>query len=315
MSFTKINDTDYADKGVIGLADTPGLTTQAMQEKFDEIAIDVIIPKTNNLIDELEATTASASVGAVTPTGLTASANLQAIINALYSILAICDTQKHTHSNKTTLDNLTQTVLDNITEIETLLTGISNVVSVVNGSTSSLPNCKAIADYVQQMGGGDMTRAMYDSNNDGIVNQADLATNATKLNNQSASYYQKATDSYFTTSAKTVVGAVNEVNSEVTTVSSTKQNKIKSETSITSIAVADVVTNEDDYSATYPYKADLAVSGVTATMQADITFNPSADISAVGSHTQCFANLIRLYFTEVPSASIAVVNVTYWEVG
>lgn len=52
--FTKITAEDLADKGVIGLPDTPNLSTQAMQEKFDEIALDVIVPKFNNLVDELD---------------------------------------------------------------------------------------------------------------------------------------------------------------------------------------------------------------------------------------------------------------------
>lgn len=64
MAFTKILDSDVADKGVIGLPDTPNLSTQAMQEKFDEIALDVLKPKHNELIDELEAGTAAASLGA-----------------------------------------------------------------------------------------------------------------------------------------------------------------------------------------------------------------------------------------------------------
>ena len=64
MALTKITQADVNDKGVIGLPDTPNLSTQAMQEKFDEIALDVIIPKHNGLIDELEAGTAAASIGA-----------------------------------------------------------------------------------------------------------------------------------------------------------------------------------------------------------------------------------------------------------
>ena len=52
--FTKITSADLQDKGVVGLPDTPALSTTAMQEKFDEIAVDVIVPKFNNLVDELE---------------------------------------------------------------------------------------------------------------------------------------------------------------------------------------------------------------------------------------------------------------------
>lgn len=54
MAFTKITNDDLANKGVIGLPDAPDLSTQDMQEKFDEIALDVIVPKFNNLCDELD---------------------------------------------------------------------------------------------------------------------------------------------------------------------------------------------------------------------------------------------------------------------
>lgn len=51
----KITSSDLANKGVVGLPDTPNLSTLVMQQKFDEIATDVIVPKFNALIDELEA--------------------------------------------------------------------------------------------------------------------------------------------------------------------------------------------------------------------------------------------------------------------
>ena len=54
MAFTKITSGDTANKGVVGLADTPNLSTQEMQKKFDELATDVIIPKFNKLSDELD---------------------------------------------------------------------------------------------------------------------------------------------------------------------------------------------------------------------------------------------------------------------
>ena len=54
MSFTKIEQADLTGKGVVGLPDTPGLQTMEMQEKFDEIALDVIVPKFNELSGELD---------------------------------------------------------------------------------------------------------------------------------------------------------------------------------------------------------------------------------------------------------------------
>lgn len=47
----KITAEDLINKGVIGLPDVPGLTTIEMQKKLDEISIDVIIPRFNELID------------------------------------------------------------------------------------------------------------------------------------------------------------------------------------------------------------------------------------------------------------------------
>lgn len=69
MAFTKILPADLTGKGVVGLPDTPGLSTTEMQEKFDEIANDVLVPKHNSLIDELEDSTAAASLGAVDADG------------------------------------------------------------------------------------------------------------------------------------------------------------------------------------------------------------------------------------------------------
>ena len=44
MAFTRITTADTTGKGVVGLPDTPGLDTAEMQQKFDELALDVIIP-------------------------------------------------------------------------------------------------------------------------------------------------------------------------------------------------------------------------------------------------------------------------------
>lgn len=56
MEFVKINEEDYAERGVIGLPDQPGLTTLEMQKKFDELSLEVIIPKFNKLSGELDVT-------------------------------------------------------------------------------------------------------------------------------------------------------------------------------------------------------------------------------------------------------------------
>ena len=87
MALTKILPADLTGKGVVGLPDTPGLSTTEMQEKFDEIANDVIVPKHNSLVDDLEATTGAANLGALSSTG-TAS-NIQAELDNRYPISTV----------------------------------------------------------------------------------------------------------------------------------------------------------------------------------------------------------------------------------
>ena len=64
MAFTKITDGDLKDKGVMGLPDTPGLSTSEMQAKFEQIAREVLVPKFNQLVDELLDPSAASQIGA-----------------------------------------------------------------------------------------------------------------------------------------------------------------------------------------------------------------------------------------------------------
>lgn len=54
MSLTKITNADTTGRGVKGLSDTPGLSASAMQNKFEQISDEVIIPKFNALSGELD---------------------------------------------------------------------------------------------------------------------------------------------------------------------------------------------------------------------------------------------------------------------
>ena len=53
MSFGKITDADLQGKGVLGQPNNPGLSSLEMQRSIEEIPRDVIIPKFNALVDEL----------------------------------------------------------------------------------------------------------------------------------------------------------------------------------------------------------------------------------------------------------------------
>lgn len=59
MAINEIKPADIVNKGVIGLADVPGLTTAEMQKRMDELAKDVIIPKVNELVKGVNATNES----------------------------------------------------------------------------------------------------------------------------------------------------------------------------------------------------------------------------------------------------------------
>lgn len=63
----KITPEDLAGVGVIGLPDTPRLSTEEMQKKFEETAREVIIPKFNALVDALTGENGAGGIGAADP--------------------------------------------------------------------------------------------------------------------------------------------------------------------------------------------------------------------------------------------------------
>lgn len=82
MSFTNITDEELVGKGVTGLPDTPGLSTEDMQAQFDEYPA-FLKDKFRTLISELEAVTGALNIGAVVPENITADGNIQSILDGL----------------------------------------------------------------------------------------------------------------------------------------------------------------------------------------------------------------------------------------
>ena len=89
MAFTNITSADLVNKGVTGLPDTPGFTTEEMQERFDSYSV-LLKDKFNNHIEELEADTAAADIGAEVPESLPEGTGhkVQDILNAMESGIA-----------------------------------------------------------------------------------------------------------------------------------------------------------------------------------------------------------------------------------
>ena len=143
MAFTRITQAQLNSRGATTLPNQPAISAQELKEEFDAPAKEVVAPKVNNLMTELEATTAAASLGAVAPTGYTGDTiqlilnalgtavktleasqigatapsgqigdDVQALINSLSAAIAVLEGQAHTHSNKSLLDSYTQTNSD-----------------------------------------------------------------------------------------------------------------------------------------------------------------------------------------------------------
>ena len=142
MAFTKITSADLNSRGATTLPNQPMISAQALKQEFDAPAKEVVAPKFNKLIDDLEAGGAS-SIGATAPTGYTgdnvqailnalgtsvktleasqvgataptgqSGSDVQAVINSLGVDLADLNSKKHTHDNKSLLDSYTQTNTD-----------------------------------------------------------------------------------------------------------------------------------------------------------------------------------------------------------
>ena len=230
MAFTKITNTELHSRGATTLPDVPTISANALKQEFDAPAKEIVAPKFNNLIDELEATTAASSLGIVTPDGRTGN-TVQAVVNNVSSSLALAenaiselDEDAHTHSNKALLDTYTQTeedlasavaddhthsnksVLDLFTEVAgELFYGIKRVVNnafskikvgayTVESDAEDTIEFKAgtgmniVADPTTNSiefistggsGGGDMLKAVYDVNNNSIVDKAESLDDGT----------------------------------------------------------------------------------------------------------------------------------------
>jgi len=116
MAFTKITNTELNSRGATTLPNQPTISATALKQEFDAPAKNVVAPKVNNLIDELEATSAATSLGATAPPNRAASTTVQGALNNIsgdldtaISDIANLQVDSHTHSNKGVLDKLSDT--------------------------------------------------------------------------------------------------------------------------------------------------------------------------------------------------------------
>ena len=167
---------------------------------------------------------------------------------------------------------------------------------------------KYVDDLAASAGNGDMLKSVYDTNGDGI---ADNAAKVNGLTVQTAvpanAKFTDTTYSLATASANglmpaTYVAKVDKLNPE---------NVIRNVT----IAVASFVANTDDNKTQYPYCADYTVSGMTATCWADVNLSAASKALGVIEQGNTMAGKLRLYANAVPSAAIVIDNIVWKEVG
>src|SRR5574344_571843 len=81
--------------------------------------------------------------------------------------------------------------------------------TVITNDDTKLVTGGAVSRYVVEMGGGDMTKAIYDTNDNGVVDDSD------KLGGMSASDYQLKSDDTLNTTDQTIVGGINELKADM----------------------------------------------------------------------------------------------------
>lgn len=147
MAFKKITEEDRQGLGNVGQPDTPGLTTAEMQAVMDSLP-NLAIDKHNELVDALNDVRAATNMGAEVPTGITAQANVQSILNAMVLNLALNTQSRHSHANKTALDSITQEALNDYNRLSILLTSILSLETSITDDDTALPTSGAVVDYV-----------------------------------------------------------------------------------------------------------------------------------------------------------------------
>lgn len=172
MSLTTITAEDVAGLGVYGLPDTPELDVTEMQTKFDEYSW-FLKDFINSHIAEIEAKEASASLGAEIPT------ELEDIVPE-----GATEEQRKAYENIQTVLNALAANRNAANRIIAMLASITAVATNLDVSSDTLlPTTKAVVDRLEELGAGDMTKATYDQNKNGIVDDAE------KLGGQFPFYY------------------------------------------------------------------------------------------------------------------------------
>lgn len=210
---------------------------------------------------------------------------------------------------------------------------------------------KYVDDLAASAGNGDMLKSVYDTNGDGIVDNAAKVNGLTvltavpvgaKFTDTTYSAFKAATasaaggtglvpapaagaqakylraDGTWQTPPNTTYGlATASANGLMSAADKAKMDKLKDESVIRNVTIATsaFVANTDDNAAQYPYCADYTVSGMTATCWANVNLLATSKALGVIEQGNTMAGKLRLYANAVPSAAIVIDNIVWKEVG
>lgn len=118
MSFTRISNSQLNSRGATTLPNQPQISAAALKEEFDAPAKQIVAPAVNNLMDELEASSAASNIGITAPTGRTGSTvkgvidDISTDLKAVEDVIPDLQADEHTHANKALLDDYDQSNAD-----------------------------------------------------------------------------------------------------------------------------------------------------------------------------------------------------------
>ena len=206
MSFTTITNAERDSVGATTLPDQPTISASALKAKFDEPAKQLLVPKYNTLVGELEATTAAADLGASPVSGRTSGSTVQAVLNKLSTDLGTAETaitglatDSHTHSNKAVIDKFNDTgsglTYDGspISGAVDSVNGYTGTIVLTASDVGALPSSTSIpsktSDLTNDSGyitSSDLPTKTSDLTNDsGFITSSDLPTKTSDLTNDS----------------------------------------------------------------------------------------------------------------------------------
>ncbi|MEF9863939.1 MAG: hypothetical protein RR777_03265, partial [Christensenellaceae bacterium] len=171
MALTKITRINTKVNVVEGLETRPQMPPQTLKQKFDEDSVNLkadvngIVDGVNAVIDELTSTNGAKNIG---------TAKIDGVVGG------------------------------NVQDVMQGLIPKTDIVQVLGTTATKIPSEKAVTDAMASAGYGDMLKAIYDTTNNGVVDNAEMlggktegqlsVDNAAKLGNQPPAYYAKKTE-------------------------------------------------------------------------------------------------------------------------